>query len=80
MEFGCIYTSSVTNNSSHHYLTRMFWYEKLLDKNKNMESFVISNYLNMDDNHKYTEFYYEFKFGENIIIYKYKKENLYKVI
>lgn len=52
----------------------------LTDKNKNMESFVISNYLNMDDNHKYAEFYYEFKFGENIIIYKYKKENLYKVI
>lgn len=52
----------------------------LTDKNKNMESRIMSNYLNMDGNHKYAEFYYEFKFGTDKIIYKYKKENLYKLI
>ena len=37
-------------------------------------------YLNMDSNHKYAEFYYEFKFGSDKIIYKYKKESLYKLL
>jgi AAA15 family ATPase/GTPase len=52
----------------------------LTDKNRNMESTIASNYLNMDGNHKYAEFYYEFTFGEDTIIYKYKKENLYKIL
>lgn len=52
----------------------------LTDKNRNMEPFIAPNYLNMDNNHKYAEFYYEFKFGEDKIIYKYKKENLYKIL
>lgn len=52
----------------------------LTDKNRNMESIITSNYLNMDGNHKYAEFYYEFLFGKDRIIYKYKKENLYKIL
>lgn len=52
----------------------------LTDKNRNMEPIIASNYLNMDDNHKYAEFYYEFKFGNDTIIYKYRKENLYKIL
>ncbi len=52
----------------------------LTDKNKNMEPIVSSNYLNMDSNHKYAEFYYEFKFDNDRIIYKYRKENLYKIL
>lgn len=52
----------------------------LTDKNRNMESIISSNYLNMDGNHKYAEFYYEFKFGEDTVIYKYRKENLYKIL
>lgn len=52
----------------------------LTDKNKNMESKIMQNYLNMDNEHKYAEFYYEFKFGTDKIIYKYRKENLYKIL
>lgn len=52
----------------------------LTDKNRNMEPKIESNYLNMDSNHKYAEFYYEFKFGSDKIIYKYKKESLYKLL
>ena len=52
----------------------------LTEKNKNMESKIIKNYLNIDSNHKYAEFYYEFKFDDDRIIYKYRKEDLYKII
>lgn len=52
----------------------------LTDKNRNMEPIIASNYLNMDGKHKYAEFSYEFKFCEDIIIYKYRKENLYKIL
>lgn len=52
----------------------------LTDKNRNMEPNIIRNYLNMDNNHEYAEFYYEFKFNNDCIIYKYKKENLYKIL
>lgn len=52
----------------------------LTDKNRNMEPLISLNYLNMDSKHKYAEFYYEFKFGKDRIIYKYKKENLYKIL
>lgn len=52
----------------------------LTDKNRNMESLIATNYINMDGNHKYAEFYYEFKFGNDRIIYKYKKENLYRLV
>lgn len=52
----------------------------LTDKNRNMEPLIIQNYLNMDGNNKYAEFYYEFKFGNDKIIYKYKKESLYKIL
>lgn len=52
----------------------------LTDKNRNMEPIIALNYLNMDNNHKYAEFYYEFKFGTDKIVYKYRKENLYKIL
>ena len=52
----------------------------LTDKNRNMEPFIAPNYLNMDNNHKYAEFYYEFKFDNDTIIYKYRNENLYKIL
>lgn len=52
----------------------------LTDKNRNMEQVISQNYLNMDSNHKYAEFYYEFKFDNDRIIYKYRKESLYKII
>lgn len=51
----------------------------LTDKNRNMEPQITSNYLNIDSNHKYAEFYYEFKFNNDRIVYRYKKENLYKI-
>ena len=50
----------------------------LTDKNRNMEPNIIRNYLNMDNNREYAEFYYEFKFNNDRIIYK--KENLYKIL
>lgn len=40
----------------------------------------MQNYLNMDSNNKYAEFYYEFVFDNDKIVYKYRKENLYKLI
>lgn len=52
----------------------------LTDKNKNMEPKIIENYLNIDTNHKYAEFYYEFKFDNDRIIYKYRKINLYRIL
>ena len=52
----------------------------LTDKNKNMEPKIIENYLNIDTNHKYAEFYYEFKFGNDRIVYKYRKINLYRIL
>lgn len=52
----------------------------LTDKNRNMEQIIASNYLNMDDIHRYAEFCYEFKFGDDTIVYRYKKENLYKIL
>ena len=52
----------------------------LTDKNRNMESNIQRNYLNMNSKKKYAEFYYEFKFDNDRIIYKYRKENLYKII
>lgn len=52
----------------------------LTDKNRSMEGIIKPNYLNLDGNHKYAEFSYEFKFGNEKIIYKYRKENLDKLI
>ena len=51
----------------------------LTDKNKNMEQLINQNYLNMNSN-DYAEFYYEFKFDKDRIIYKYKKTSLYKLL
>lgn len=51
----------------------------LTDKNRNMEQTIMQNYLNMDSNNKYAEFYYEFVFDNDKIVYKYRKENLYKL-
>lgn len=47
---------------------------------KNMEPLISSNHLNMDGNHKYAEFYYKFKFENDSVIYKYRKESLYKLL
>lgn len=52
----------------------------LTDKNRNMEPYIQPNYLNMENTTGYAEFYYEFKFDNDKIIYKYRKQNLYKVI
>ena len=52
----------------------------LTDKNKNMEPKIIENYLNIDTNNMYEEFYYEFKFGNDRIVYKYRKINLYRIL
>ena len=52
----------------------------LTDKNKNMESKISQNYINIDSKHKYVEFYYEFLINNDRIIYKYGKENLYKIV
>lgn len=52
----------------------------LTDKNKNMDSKIQLNYLNMESKKGYAEFYYEFCFDNNRVIYKYRKENLYKLI
>lgn len=52
----------------------------LTDKNRNMEPNIQINYLNMNNSKKYAEFCYEFKFNNDRIVYKYKKQNLYKVI
>ncbi len=52
----------------------------LTDKHRNMSSKIEKNYLNMSSNKNYAEFYYEFKFGDDIVIYEYKKESLYKLL
>lgn len=52
----------------------------LTDRNRNMEPIISLNYLNMDGNHRYAEFYYEFKFGNDRIVYRYKKESLYRLL
>lgn len=52
----------------------------LTDRDKNMEPIVSLNYLNMDGNHKYAEFYYEFKFDNDRIVYRYRKKSLYKIL
>lgn len=52
----------------------------LTDKNRNMEPNIQINYLNMENSNKYAEFYYEFKFDNDRIVYKYRKQNLYKLI
>lgn len=52
----------------------------LTDKNRSIDSIVQKNYLNMESNDKYAEFYYEFKFDNDRVIYKYRKESLYKLI
>ena len=52
----------------------------LLDKSKNMNIKINNNYLNLKSNLGYAEFYYEFKFDNNRIIYKYRKKDLYNLI
>ncbi len=52
----------------------------LIDKSKNMDSKINTNYLNMKSKLGYAEFYYEFKFDNDRIIYKYRKKDLYNLI
>lgn len=52
----------------------------LTDNNKNMREKINDNYINMDNNENYVEFYYEFTFGKDILKYSYKKEDLDKLL
>lgn len=51
--------------------------EHLTDKFKNETQYT--NYQNALNKSKYTEFYYEFRFAKNTVIYEYKKTN-FKII
>lgn len=50
----------------------------LTDKRTDMEQ--EDNYLNADSDSKVAEFYYEFKFDGNYIVYKYKKSEFKKLV
>ena len=52
----------------------------LIDKSKNMDSKINTNYLNLNSKLGYAEFYYEFKFDNDRIIYRYKKKDLYTLL
>ncbi len=52
----------------------------LTDKDRNMQRKVMNSYLNLNNLHKYAEFCYEFKFDSDYLIYKYRKENINKLI
>lgn len=52
----------------------------LTENEKYMQRQINLNYLNMEGNHKYAEFYYEFKFDNDRLVYKYRKEDINKLI
>ena len=46
-----------------------------LSDNKKLDRYDITTYLNLDSSEKYASFKYDFKFGNDIVIYEYKKAN-----
>ena len=51
----------------------------LTDKERFLPKYL-SNYLNLDSQKKYAEFKYVFQFGDDLVIYEYKKENPFSLI
>ena len=51
-----------------------------LSDNKKFDRFDNVTYLNLNSNDKYAQFSYEFKFGNDVVCYEYKKTNQIKLL